>query len=45
MMCYVQSHVINYFEKYVTISWDCDTLFGDQILEEKFGKTLAFLKL
>jgi hypothetical protein len=33
-----QSHVIYYFEKCVTISWDCETSFGNQILEENFGK-------
>jgi hypothetical protein len=32
-----QSHVIYHFGKYATISWDCDTLFGNQLLEKKLG--------
>jgi hypothetical protein len=30
-------HVIYHFEKCVTISWDCDTSFGNQLLGKKFG--------
>jgi hypothetical protein len=32
-----QSHVIYHFGKCVTISWDCDTSFGNQLLGKKFG--------
>jgi hypothetical protein len=32
-----QSHVIYHFGKCVTISWDCGTSFGNQLLEKKFG--------
>ena len=33
-----QSYVIYYFEKCVTILWNCDTLFEVQILEKMFRK-------
>jgi hypothetical protein len=37
-----QSHVIYHFDKYATISWDCDTSFENQLLKKKLG-CLAFL--
>jgi len=36
-------HVIYHFEKCVTISWDCDTSYGNQLLEKKKLGCLAFL--
>jgi hypothetical protein len=33
IMC--SSYVIYHFEKCATISWDCDTSFGNQFLEEE----------
>jgi hypothetical protein len=36
-------YVIYHFEKCAIISWDCDTSFGNQFLEEKQLKCLAFL--
>jgi hypothetical protein len=31
----LQSYVIYHFKKYVSISWNCDTSFGNKILEKK----------
>jgi hypothetical protein len=38
-----QSYVIYYFEKCVIISWNCNTSFENQILEENFEKSSIYL--
>jgi len=37
-----QAHVFYHFEKCVTISWDCDTSFGNQFFVKKKMESLAF---